>query len=214
MCDQTSKKFLPGGVHDRPNALCEWCGSSERHRLLWPLLKRRTDLFTRAGIKVLYFAPEYFVTDLLRKSTDIDLTTTDLFRDDVDIQADIQALPFEDSYFDAIICSHVLEHVPDDTAAMRELRRVLKPTGWAVISVPRSPGRKTTYEDASITDPAERLKHFGQDDHLRIYGEDFAGMLSAAGFAVTNVTAADLELQDTARYGIPRDYHLPLCLPI
>jgi SAM-dependent methyltransferase len=95
-------------------------------------------------------------------------------------RADARELPFEDDSFDAILCVHVLEHVADDRAALRELRRVLRPRGWAVIQVPIL--RDKTIEDPAEQDPAQRLRRFGQDDHVRVYGEDFFDRLSEAGF--------------------------------
>jgi SAM-dependent methyltransferase len=212
VCGHESPEFVDAYVTHRPHVRCPVCESLERHRMLWALLQRRTDLLT-APTRLLYFAPETCIVDRLASYPSISTVTTDLYRQGVDVNADITDLPFEDGEFDAVICNHVLEHVPDDARAMRELRRVIKPTGWAVISVPRSPGRSETYEDPSIIDPDERTRLFGQHDHLRVYGSDFDAKLRAAGWSVSNVTAKQLGVA-SARYGIPRDYHLPLCRPI
>jgi SAM-dependent methyltransferase len=108
---------------------------------------------------------------------------------------DVTKLPFADGSFDAIICLHVLEHVEDDLSAMREFRRVLTPEGLAVLQVPI--GGDTTIEDP-VTDPRERLKRYGQEDHVRLYGRDFEKRLVNAGFRVTRVDPAD-ELSETDR---------------
>lgn len=229
VCGNESEEFLPSIPTGRPNARCRYCDANERHRLFWVLLQERTNLFngdagaagsaagsganSSAPTKLLYFAPEPFVETKLRTLPGLEITTCDLFRSDVDVQADITDLPFADGDFDAIICSHVLEHVPDDAQAMRELRRVIKPTGWAVISVPLSPGRKVTFEDLSVTDPQERLRLFGQDDHLRVYGADFKDKLESVGFSVTNLSTKDLKLGNAKRYGVPKGYYLPYCTP-
>ena len=213
VCGNTSDAFLATGPKQRPHARCRYCESNERHRLLWVLLHDRTELFTSDGVKLLYFAPEYFIEQRLRETANVDVTTVDLLRADVDVQADITDLPFPDGEYDAIICNHVLEHVPDDAQAMRELRRVIKPQGWAVISVPLAPGRATTFEDATITDPEQRARLFGQDDHLRIYGADFSDKLRAAGFNVSNVSSKQLKLGSPKRYGVPARYYLPFCTP-
>lgn len=96
---------------------------------------------------------------------------------------DLQRLPFADAAFDVIYCSHVLEHVPDDLAAMREMHRVMKRTGWAILQVPVL--RDHTDEDPRVTDPEERLRRFGQRDQVRVYGRDYVTRLEHAGFAVT-----------------------------
>jgi ubiquinone/menaquinone biosynthesis C-methylase UbiE len=108
---------------------------------------------------------------------------------------DVTKLPFADGSFDAIICLHVLEHVEDDLSAMREFRRVLTPEGLAVLQVPI--GGDTTIEDP-VSDPRERLKRYGQEDHVRLYGRDFEKRLVNAGFRVTRVNPAD-ELSETDR---------------
>jgi SAM-dependent methyltransferase len=107
---------------------------------------------------------------------------------------DLMNIPFADAAFDLVLCSHVLEHVADDHRAMREIRRILTERGHAVLLVPIT--RARTLEDASITDPAERARVFGQHDHVRAYGPDFADRLRAAGFAVRAVGAGDVGTPD------------------
>jgi SAM-dependent methyltransferase len=96
-------------------------------------------------------------------------------------RCDITDIPQPDGAFDIVICNHVLEHVPDDRKAMRELRRVLRPGGLAVLQHPVQ-DRPDTYEDFSVVDATERLRVFGQEDHVRIYGWDMLDRLRAAGF--------------------------------
>jgi SAM-dependent methyltransferase len=119
------------------------------------------------------------------------------------LRADVQRLPLPDASFDAILCHHVLEHVPDDRAALGELLRVLRPGGWAIL---QSPVRKTlaaTLEDASVVDPRERERLYGQSDHLRQYGRDYAGRLREAGFEVrAERFFKTLPSELRARYGL------------
>jgi SAM-dependent methyltransferase len=90
----------------------------------------------------------------------------------------------QDGTYDVVIANHVLEHIDDDRKAMRELVRVLKPGGIALLTAPINPTRQSTYEDASITDPAARAAHFNAPDHRRYYGLDFADRLIEAGLRV------------------------------
>ena len=98
------------------------------------------------------------------------------------IKIDITDIKFQNNTFDCILCSHVLEHILDDNKAIRELYRVLKPNGWAILQVPIL--REKTFEDPNIQTPEERLKYFGQEDHVRIYGLDYKDRLENAGFKV------------------------------
>ena len=107
-----------------------------------------------------------------------------------DVKMDITHIQYPDSYFDVVYCSHVLEHVPDDRKAMREFCRVLNHGGWAVLLVPID--AEKTFEDPSVVDPAERLKLFGQHDHVRVYGHDYIDRLRAAGFSVAVTKISEL----------------------
>ncbi|MBV1924970.1 MAG: class I SAM-dependent methyltransferase, partial [Dokdonia sp.] len=123
------RKFLPYGYGTpRENVLSPSTLSLERHRLLWLWLERETDFFSKPA-KVLHFAPEQAFYKRFRKMKHLQYTTTDLNSPLADIKADICALPFKDNAYDIILCNHVLEHIPDDAQAMRELYRVLKPGG-------------------------------------------------------------------------------------
>ena len=156
------KKFLPYGYGEqRPNVLSPGTLSLERHRLLWLYLKNKTDFFT-AKKKVLHMAPEQSFLPVFKKMQNLDYTTADLYSPIVDVKADILDLPFENDLFDVVICNHVLEHIEDDTKAMSELYRVLKPGGMGIFQVPQDLSLEKTYENFSITDPEERKKHFGQ----------------------------------------------------
>jgi SAM-dependent methyltransferase len=133
--------------------------------------------------------------------------TGDLDPTGVDLELDLQALALPDDAFDAVMCSHVLEHVPDDAAAMRELRRVTAPGGWCLVMVPLDVTRTETYEDPSVVTPEDRRREFLQDDHVRLYAPDIAGRLEAAGFDVEIVRPADLGPHAIERAGLlPADW--------
>jgi SAM-dependent methyltransferase len=168
----------------RPNAVCPRCGAQERHRALWLYLRDRTPLFERP-LRMLHFAPELIFRRRLESLPQLDYVTADLDSPEAMLHFDITAIPFEEDSFDAILCSHVLEHVEDDRAAMRELVRVLRPGGFAIVLVPLDLSREQTYEDVSVVAPEDRAREFWQHDHVRLYGRDFAARLEQAGFGVT-----------------------------
>lgn len=181
------KTFLPYGYgNQRNNVLSPSTLSLERHRLLWLYLKNETDFFAKAQ-KVLHFAPEQAFYKRFKKMKHLDYVTTDLNSPLADVKADICNLPFNDNEFDVILCNHVLEHIPDDTKAMKELYRVLKVGGMGIFQIPQDLNRAITFEDNTITDKKERAKIFGQYDHVRVYGRDYFNKLRAVGFKVNEV---------------------------
>lgn len=161
--------------------LCPNCLSLERHRAL-AIATSDNKLF--AGKDILHFAPEPGIMQFIREQGPKSYKTADFLKPDVDHKLDLQNIDMPDQSFDIVICSHVLEHVPDDRKAMSELRRILRPGGVAVVMVPLEEGLDETYEDPSVNTDAGRLVHFGQDDHVRMYGRDFRYRLRNAGFSL------------------------------
>ena len=205
-------KFLPYGYGTtRENVLSPSTLSLERHRLLWLYLKNETDFFTKKR-KVLHFAPEQAFYKRFRKLKNLDYTTTDLNSPLADIKADICNLPFEDDTYDFIFCNHVLEHIPDDTKAMQELYRVLKPDGIAILQIPQDLKRENTFEDDSITDAKKRAEIFGQYDHVRVYGRDYFEKLRKIGFKVQEIDlTAQISPQEVDKYRLAQGEILPVC---
>ncbi len=199
--------FLPYGYgQQRSNVLSPSTLSLERHRLLWLYLKNETNFFkTKANRSktekpsVLHFAPEQAFYKRFKSLNHINYTTTDLESPLADVKADICNLPFEDNSFDWVFCNHVLEHIPNDTKAMQELFRVLKPGGTGIFQIPQDLNRAHTFEDDSITDKKERAKVFGQYDHVRVYGLDYFDKLRSVGFKVDEVNYT-AQLSDTEIY--------------
>ncbi|TWU35822.1 hypothetical protein Q31b_52570 [Novipirellula aureliae] len=183
-CQGTFRKMLPGGVSQRENAVCPGCNAYERHRLLWLYLNEKLAVYKREMV-LLHIAPEYVFRKMFRSLPNIQYVGAGIEAPFADIEMDITAIEQEDNSYDAIICNHVLEHVPKDVQAMRELHRVLKPGGWAILQVPLDLSLENTYEDFTIQSPEERLKHFGQEDHVRLYGRDYKDRLQDAGFTVS-----------------------------
>jgi SAM-dependent methyltransferase len=161
---------------------CPRCGASDRERLYALYFSERLG---NENVRLLDVAPPPALSAFLRKFPNLERRTADLFRTDVDDQADITNMPlYTDGRFDAFICSHVLEHVNDDRAAMRELHRILRPGGWGIAMVPVN-SKAVFDEDPGVTDIGERWRRFGQFDHVRTYTRyDFVRRLTEAGFVV------------------------------
>ncbi|MFD1162750.1 MULTISPECIES: class I SAM-dependent methyltransferase [Hwangdonia] len=206
------RTFLPYGYGtQRNNVLSPSTLSLERHRLLWLYLKYETDFFS-AEKRVLHFAPEQAFYKRFKTMKNLDYTTTDLNSPLADVKADICNLPFKDDSYDVILCNHVLEHIPDDTKAMQELYRVLKPKGMAILQIPQDLNRAETFEDDSITDRKERAKIFGQYDHVRIYGRDYFDKLRSVGFTVEEVDyTANLSEEAIEKYRLAKGEIIPVC---
>ncbi len=206
VCHSQFRKFLPYGRKSRSNALCPKCLSLERHRLIWLYLERKTDFFT-AKNKMLHVAPELCFMDRFEAIENLDYITADIESPLAKVKMDLHDIPFEEHTFDVIFCNHVLEHVEDDIQCLKEMQRVLKPGGWAILQVPFFyPLPKVTYEDKSITDPREREKEFGQDDHVRMYGEDYAERLRSVGFEVVEEQLIkELDKSEVERFALPKN---------
>jgi predicted SAM-dependent methyltransferase len=208
------RMFLPYGYgKQRNNVLSPSTLSLERHRLLWLYLQNETDFFTSKTVKnVLHFAPEQAFYKLFRNQKNIYYTTTDLLSPLADVKADICNLPFDDNTYDVIFCNHVLEHIPDDTKAMQELFRVLKPSGMAILQIPQDLNRTTTFADDTIVDQKQRAKIFGQYDHVRVYGRDYFDKLRSIGFKVVEedyTSKIDAEL--VTKYCLAMGEIIPVC---
>jgi hypothetical protein len=183
---RVSRQFRPG-PDGRPDAKCPRCGSLERHRFLSLLLgSLGPDL--RDLDTVVEIAPSRQSTPLIDRLGARRRVRLDLGHDkrDVDALASLTALPLRDASVDLLVCYHVLEHVPDDCTAMREIARVLSPRGIALLEVPIRMGVAT--EEDPLAAPEERVRRFGQADHVRWYGDDFDDRLAAAGLASVRVT--------------------------
>lgn len=205
------RKFLPYGYENpRENVLSPSTLSLERHRLLWLYLKNETKFFNQP-LKLLHFAPEQAFYKRFKKLENLEYTTTDLNSPLADVKADICDLPFKDDTFDVILCNHVLEHIPNDTKAIQELFRVMKPGGWGIFQIPQDINRAKTFEDNTITDKKERARVFGQYDHVRIYGRDYFDKLRSAGFRVEEVDYTNtLPKEDVKKYRLAKGEIIPL----
>lgn len=191
ICSSKFRIFESRGLTKRKNAKCPKCGSLERHRLQFKYLHERTNFFNIDKVRLLHFAPEKFFIKLFSSKSNVEYYPADLLPELYETQGqikvhkvDITQIPFPENHFDVILCNHVLEHIPDDRLAMRELYRVMKHGGWGIFQVPIDYERETTYEDFSIVSPEAREKAFGQHNHVRWYGRDYITRLESVGFIV------------------------------
>jgi SAM-dependent methyltransferase len=207
LCAKSSRRWISLGLDE---GMCPRCMSEPRHRLLG--LYMRDELrITERNLTVLHFAAEYCFIRWFRRLPDLTHIVADLDPPRGGVKMDITEIPLEVGSVDVIVCSHVLEHVEQDGLAMRELRRVLRPGGTALVMCPVEYDRPTTYEDATIVTPQARRAAFHQSDHVRIYGADFDDRLSAAGFRVAENRYA-LSLDGGAeRYGVSPDEVIYVC---
>lgn len=189
VCESDFGHFLPFGLDRRKSALCPGCGSLERHRFLWLYLTRTPGLL-RSRRSVLHIAPEGCIRRRIEALPGIRYLAADRYQENA-LPMDVTALPLPDRSVDLVICSHVLEHVGDDRAALRELARVLRPRGVAIIMVPLDL-RRNTVEDDSAATAAQRLAAFGHPYHVRICGRDYGNRMAAAGFDVRRIDSAAL----------------------
>jgi SAM-dependent methyltransferase len=201
VCCTSSSRFRKFGRTSRKDARCPNCKALERHRLLWLYLQKETDLFSNKSLKVLHIAPEPCFESKLKERLGDNYLTADLNDPNVMVKMDITDIQYPENTFDVILCNHVLEHIPDDKRAMRELFRTLNDKGWAILLVPIT--SEKTYEDPMIIKPEDRLKAFGQEDHVRRYGPDYIDRLREAGFAVETIKIEDLvNKKDAVRMGL------------
>lgn len=207
-CGSRFRRFKPFG--QRPNIVCWRCGAHDRHRALWLYLERRTDIFA-APHDVLHFSPEYVLRRRLERAPNLRYVTSDL-EPGCDLRLDITAMALDEASFDVILCIHVLEHVPEDRRALAELRRVLRPGGWAIVLVPLDPSLAETYEDPAVTTPEQRQAAYWQADHLRLYGRDFSDRLREAGLDVrVDHFVQELGSAAIARYGLHPGEDIYVC---
>jgi SAM-dependent methyltransferase len=187
---------------------CPSCDASDRERLYALYLDRVFSARDPARrCRLLEFAPSFGLSRKLRSYSFVDYRSADLYRNNVDDRIDVTDMRgYADASFDIVLCSHVLEHVPDDRRAMGELHRILRPDGFAIVMVPLVHGVEETNEDPAIDTSALRWKYFGSDDHVRQYGKrDFADRLAAAGFAVERLGVDFFGAEAFRRAGIAAD---------
>jgi SAM-dependent methyltransferase len=211
VCGGQFRKFLPYGNQGIDNRLCPNCLSLERHRLIWLFLKHKTNFFSEK-LSILHIAPEQPFIKRFKPLKNLKYTTADLESPIADVKMDIRQMPFDNETFDALICNHVLEHIDNELQATKEIYRVLKPGGWAILQVPLDIGLDETYEDQNVINPREREKLFGQYDHVRLYGKDYPKRLELSGLKVyPDKLVEELEPGLAERYRLDKTEYVYFC---
>lgn len=192
---------------------CPLCWASDRDRLYSLYLKKYLENYTLTNknhFRIVDFAPSQSLSYFIRKTlNDIlpnqyEYKTADLMMSDVDDQVDLTNLDiYEDNSFDFFICSHVLEHIPNDRKAMQELYRILKHGGEGIAMVPLLLDMDEIDEDPTVTDIGERWRRFGQDDHVRMYSKKaFLQRLQETGFIIKELDINIFSQEIFTKYGI------------
>ncbi|KAA0546720.1 methyltransferase domain-containing protein [Bacillus sp. BGMRC 2118] len=197
-------------MYNKKTAMCPICKSLDRERLFKIYIEQETQLLEKPQ-SLLHIAPEKNLRNWIRGHRNISYTCGDLFPQDNEMERiDLTEIPYEDNTFDVILCSHVLEHIIDDQKAMKELYRVLRPGGWSILQVPIALNIESIVEDNSITTPEGRKRHFGQDDHVRLYNRDgFINRLRLSGFIIHLFNLAEkIGLVETKSYGLSKGDYL------
>jgi len=211
-CGWRLRAFTRGGASFklRQQGYCPRCNSKARHRRNWLYLQQKTNLFAD-NLSVFHISPKYSLSRQLKTRSNLDYIAVDINnRPHIGAKMDITASAMPSNSMDAIICIHVLEHVQQDRKAIGELYRLLKPGGWAIISVPIRLDQKT-YEDSSIITPQERERAFGETGHFRFYGYDLLARLESYGFQVELDLGENINPQTREKYGLLDDENIFYC---
>ena len=168
--------------------ICPYCFSMPRHRIVCHYFNNNKVL---PKGNIIMFGAEYSIKKWFDRNN-YHYTTADLFDQSADLEIDIQNISLPDESFGLIICNHVLEHVPDHKNALKELRRILGKEGILVLTVPTNKNYGSVHEDKNITTKKDRIKYYGQEDHLKIFGNDFEKILIDAFFSVETINGDDL----------------------
>lgn len=217
VCGNNIAEFCPGGISEgifavhhiigggyRRNCKCPHCGTIDRVRWQYYVLENYTDISRIAG-RVLHFAPERVIETYIKRNEQIDYYGCDIVQGKAMHVVDITDIPYRDNTFDYVICNHVMEHIVDEKRAVSEIKRVLKGNGKFIFSFPICADMKT-YEDKAIATPEQRLKAYGQKDHVRLYGNDFVERFERYGLKIEIYSPKD-KLDDTLidKYGFIED---------
>lgn len=205
------KKIIGGGF--RKNAVCPCCGSIDRNRWVFWVLKNHTDIFLKE-CTVVHFAPEQQIRNKLESSVNCDYYPGNVIRGGGLHKIDVTDIPYVDKFADYIIINHVMEHVADEEKAIKEMKRILKNDGKIIMSFPISM-EQNTFENKAIVSEEDRDKYYGQKDHVRLYGMDYKERFENYGLIIKIFSPKDyFNDADIEKYGLLKDDILMLCSKI
>ncbi len=225
-CNSRIEEFTPYGIRSelfdhykvigggyREHAICPVCGAIDRNRWQTYVLTNYTNILENK-CNVLHIAPETAIRALITGNADCDYYAGDIVQGKTDHKVDLTDMQFKDKFFDFIVANHVLEHIPDIDTAFAEIRRVLKDTGRLLISFPICMEIKTK-ENKAIVTPEERLKEFGQKDHVRLFGYDYREYIEKYGFEVEIKSPEEcLSADEIKKYGLISNDVMLICQKI
>lgn len=188
------------GVESKPNNRCPVCGSSDWVRFSIEVLKKHTDIYQSDNV-TLVLAPSFSLERSLKHNRDCAVTTGDAARGRAQLQLDVTHLALRNHIYDYVICCHVLEHVMDERAAIEELKRVMRPGGCLLLSMPICTSNTKTIE-SEVEDGVAQETRFGRRDHVRLYGLDTAERLRGYGLDVTEIVADENWREQIVKYGL------------
>lgn len=202
LCMSKIERFEPGGADEeifkrhriigggyREGVICPNCGSYDRERWIYWVLKNRTTIFSKK-CSVLHIAPEKGIEKWIRQNVECDYYSGDIQSGRAMHVVDVTNLQFVDNFFDYIIMNHVLEHIEEEVTALQELHRVLKNNGKMILSFPICMDMDT-FEDSTVKTKEQRLWHYGQEDHVRLYGKDFKTRIENTGLFKVDVLSPE-----------------------
>lgn len=202
ICESNFRRFIN---YEETDLICPRCGSLGRHRRLWSIVT--VDLKPDGNKKILHFSPSRVIQQKLKRLYPNYVTTDFNGGLSTDKSFDITQIDEKNDAYDIIICYHVLEHIVNDKKAISELYRILKPQGELIIQTPFKNGN--IYEDYSITSDSERKKHFGQEDHVRIYS--VGGLRSRLEAGLFNVDSLNFKEEINNRNGFKIKESVLIC---
>lgn len=205
-CELCENKVLAwrhySGDKSKPRVQCPICFALHRYRFVYYVIRKYTRLMNEINPYVLHFAPETYA-EKIRLACGENYVTADIMPGKADILADITNLQFPDHKFDYIICNHVMEHIINDAKGFMEMKRVLKPEGTLVLTIPVKWDRDTL-EDENIKTKEDRIRYYGQEDHVRYYGKDIVEKLCMFGFDVKLIYSDEVVSEkDIEKFGYP-----------
>lgn len=190
---------------------CTVCGSYDRARFVYDIMKNFTEIFSGNADGILHFAPESTISNKLKKKYGEQYISADIMEGRADVVADITKLQFDNEQFEYIICNHVMEHVYEEKKAFEEIRRCLKPEGVFIFSSPICWSQKT-YENNNAITARDRIKYYGQEDHVRLYGNDIVDRIEEYGFDVNLMHCSEIKSEDKIKkFGFLKDDSVLLC---